>query len=450
MKKIINIILMCVLAGAMAVSCGNDEEFVINCEIKGLGEKGVEMLYFNRGLRKAAFHPVGDKVSLRGSAPEMTVVEVYTLDNELLFSCVAQNGDELEVKMTLDDPASFKVKGNEVSEQYAAFVTENAELLAGRDHAGVNALISKTVSEHPDRISSAVILTRFLMARGNELLADSLINLLAPEARPASLIKGFAAMVGEQVSSSARGDMRPITLRQGRDTLSGRDTTVRFVPSFHSYSLVAFTYEHKSDTITNRLKALKHDYPKKRFEALEISLQNDSSSWRSAILGDSASWLQAWAPGGPASPQIRNLAVPSTPFFIVTDSTGHQLYRGRSITAANDTLRERLGSIDNGQFSAEQSARGDKTIDNSGANELTTDNSTTSNSKTHNSKTHNSPAALQPHRQPSTAQPNRPATLQPNRKPATAPNRRTPATIQRKQDAQSAPASTQPIRPKRN
>ena len=437
MKKIINIILMCVLAGAMAVSCGNDEEFVINCEIKGLGEKGVEMLYFNRGLRKAAFHPVGDKVSLRGSAPEMTVVEVYTLDNELLFSCVAQNGDELEVKMTLDDPASLKVKGNEVSEQYATFVTENAELLGSRDHAGINSLISKTVSEHPDRISSAVILTRFLMARGNELLADSLINLLTPEARPASLIKGFAAMVGEQVSSSARGDMRPITLRQGRDTLSGRDTTVRFVPSFHSYSLVAFTYEHKSDTITNRLKALKQDYPKKRFEALEISLQNDSSSWRSAILGDSASWLQAWAPGGPASPQIRNLAVPSTPFFIVTDSTGHQLYRGRSITAANDTLRERLGaiSIDNGQGS----------IDNSGGNELKTDNS-----KTGNSTTHSSPAALQPHRQPATAQPNRPATVQPNRKPATAPNRRTPATIQRKQDAQSAPASTKPIRPKRN
>ena len=364
---------MCVLAGAMAVSCGNDEEFVINCEIKGLGEKGVEMIYFNRGLRKAAFHPVDDKVSLHGSAPDLTVVEVYTLDNKLLFSCVAQNGDELEVKMNLDEPASLKVKGNEVSEQYAAFVAENAELLGSRDYAGINSLISKTVSAHPDRISSAVILTRYLMARGNELLADSLINLLTPEARPAALIKGFAAMVGEQVSSSARGDVRPITLRQGRDSVSGRDTTVRFVPSFHSYSLMAFTYEHKSDTITNRLKELKRDYPNnRRFDALEISLQPDSASWRTAILGDSAKWLQAWAPGGSASPQIRSLAIPATPFFIVTDSTGRQLYRGGSITAANDTLRKRLGSIDNGQgsidngqFSAEQSGTADKTIDNS-------------------------------------------------------------------------------------
>ncbi|MDE7145354.1 MAG: thioredoxin family protein, partial [Duncaniella sp.] len=347
MKNFINILLICVLAGVMTSSCGNDEEFVINCEIKGIGERGVEMIYFNRGLRKAAFHPVDDKVSLRGSSPDMTVVEVFTLDNQLLFTCVAQNGDELEVKMELDNPASIKVKGNEASEQYNKFVSENAELLGSRDEAGINALISKEISARPDKISSTLILTRLLRARGNELLADSLINRLAPEARPSSLIKGFAAMVGEQVSTNARGDVRPITLRQGRDTVSGRDTTVRFVPSFHSYSLLAFTYERKSDTITNRLRELKKDFPKsKRFEGLEISLQNDSSSWRLAIKGDSAEWLQAWDPGGSASPQIRSLAVPSTPFFIETDSTGKQLYRGSAVKAATDTLRNRLGKAD--------------------------------------------------------------------------------------------------------
>ncbi len=343
MKHLLYII-MCVLCGVMT-SCGNDDEFVINCEIKGIGNKGVEMIYFNRGLRKAAFHPVDDKVSLRGSAPDLTVVEVFSLDNKLLFSCVAQNGDELNVKLDIDNPASLKVKGNEVSKQYAAFVSENAELLGSRDDAGVNALIRNEISAHPDRICSTVILTRLFRTDGYEMLADSLINILKPEARPSSLIKGYAAMVGEQVSTSARGEVRTITFHTGRDTVSGRDTTVRFMPMLHSYSLLVFSNERKSDTITNKLKELKKDYAKRRFEALEISFDNDSSSWRLSINGDSAKWLQAWAPGGNAGSQVRNLAIPSTPFFIVTDSTGKQLYRGKSIRAANDTIRERLKSV---------------------------------------------------------------------------------------------------------
>lgn len=74
--------------------CGNDEEFMIKCDIRGLGNKGVEMFYVNRTLQRAAFHPSDDKVNLRGASEEPTV-EVFTIDGEWLFSCVARNGEEL-------------------------------------------------------------------------------------------------------------------------------------------------------------------------------------------------------------------------------------------------------------------------------------------------------------------------------------------------------------------
>ena len=113
-------ILIIMLLVSMA-SCGNDEEFVINCEIRGLGSKGVEMYYTTRSMQRSGFHPVDGKIVLRGVASEPTLVEVFTTDGEPLFMCVAQNGDELEVKMDLEKPGVIKIKGNDASEKICAF-----------------------------------------------------------------------------------------------------------------------------------------------------------------------------------------------------------------------------------------------------------------------------------------------------------------------------------------
>ena len=336
-------LLVIMLLGVVMTGCGNDDEFVINCRIKDLGDKGVEMVYFNRGLQRVYFHPDDGKVTLRGSSPDLTPVEVFTLDNRLLFTCVAKNGDELEVKLDPSKVGAITIEGNDISEQYAKFISTNAETLVNtRDAAGINALITKEVTAHPDRISSALILMTMFHAPGYEMLADSLIHILVPEARPSALMKSFAALVGEQVSTSARGNVRGMTFHTGRDTVNGHDTIVRFMPTFHSYGLLVFVSDRKSDTITNRLNELIKDYHRRRLEIMELSFQSDSATWRRSIRIDSAKWTQAWVPGGNAASQIRNLAVPTTPFFIVTDSLGKQLYRGRSIASAVDTLRYRL------------------------------------------------------------------------------------------------------------
>lgn len=324
-------------------ACGNDDEFVINCEIKGLGDKGVEMYYYDRGVNRVSFHPKDGEVELRGSASELTPIDVFTLDNELLFTCMAKNGDELEIKMDMDKPGIISIKGNEVSEEYSKFLTENVELLHNSpDAAGINALITEQVKNHPAKVSSSLILMTLFRPEGYEMLADSLIHVLDPAARPGTLMRSFSSMIGEQVSTSARGNVRAMTFHTGRDTVNGHDTIVRFMPSFHSYGLLVFVGADKSDTITNRLNELVKDYQRRRLEILELSLQSDSTAWRNSISYDSAKWVQAWVPGGNAVSQIRNLSIPKTPFFIVTDSMGKQVYRGASITAAVDTLRNRL------------------------------------------------------------------------------------------------------------
>ncbi len=320
--------------------CGNDEEFVIECDIRGLGSTSVEMYYSTRGINRATFHPVDGKVVLRGVSADPTLVEVTTIDNRPLFMCVAANGDRLEVKMDLDKPSSLRIEGNDASEQYAKFVTANDSILRSGDAVAVNRLIADEVRRHPDRVASAMLLVTRFDARGHELEADSLVNMLKADARPQWVVGAYPGMVGEQVSTSARGDVKPMTIHTG--LINRRDTTVRYWPSNQSYSLIVFTRESKGDSILKTLRKLYKDLPERRFKALEIAVMGDSAQWAGSVRDDSAKWMQAWVAGGVGNSVVRPLHVPAVPFFIVADSAGRQIYRGYSLTAADDSVRVRL------------------------------------------------------------------------------------------------------------
>lgn len=341
MRKILGIISFIVLLTVM--SCGSEDGFVIKCEIEGLDTRGLEMVYMTRGgVSRASFHPVKGKVELRGASPQPTLVEVFTLDGSLLFSCVAADGDHMEVKMKLDDPGSLTVKGQDATRDYAAFVAQHDSLLTRGTDEEVNRLIAESVRSNPKSMASTLLMVTRFRTAGYELEADSLLSEIAPEARPALLAGSYASMVGEQVSTSARGEVKSFTFREALDSL-GHDTIVRYVPSMQSYSLLTFTDSRRPDSITRRLRALRKALPQRRLKIIEISLQSDSSMWHAtANKDDSINWYRVWAPGATAGREIRRLAVPRTPFYIVTDSTGAQLYRGTSAYEADTLIRNKF------------------------------------------------------------------------------------------------------------
>ncbi len=228
MRKIFTILSFIVLLAVTA--CGGEEGFVIKCEIEGLDTRGLEMVYMTRGgVSRASFHPVDGKVELKGTSSQPTLVEVFALDGSRLWSCVASDGDRLKVRMKLGDPSSLKVTGQDASRDYAAFVAQHDSILAHGSDSEVNRLITEAVRSNPSSMASTLLMVTQFRAAGHELLADSLLNEIAPEARPALLASAYASTVGEQVTTSARGDVKSFTLRTGLDSL-GHDTIVRYVP----------------------------------------------------------------------------------------------------------------------------------------------------------------------------------------------------------------------------
>lgn len=343
-------------------SCGNNEEFLINCKIRGLGSKGVEMTYTTRGVQRVGFHPVDGKVALRGVSDKPVLVEVSTIDNRLLFTCVAQNGDNLDVELDLDKPTSLKISGNDASEEYSRFIVDNDSLLQSDDVAGINRLIAAEVRRHPDRISSAMLLATRFQARDYELEADSLINTLKPDARPSGVMGAFASLVGEQVSSSVGSPVRAMTINCGYQ--NKQDTTMRYWASNQSYSMLVVTGYLRGDSIGKTLRELCDSLPDRRFKAFEIAVTGDSAMWKIAVRNDSTKWVKAWVPGGTASNEVRSLTVSSIPYFVVADSTGRQIYRGRSLSAANDTVRNRLESFWGTASSKKSDKDSSKAVDN--------------------------------------------------------------------------------------
>ncbi len=337
MKKLFAILTLLAALLVTVQSCDSREGFQINCEIEGLDMRGVEMVYLTRaGVSRQTFHPVEGKVNLTGTSPQPTLVEVFSLDGEPLFTCVAQDGDRMKLKMTLGDPTTLAITGQNASRDYAAFVAEHDSLLRHGSDEEVNALIANAVRSNPSSMASTLLMVTRFRTAGHELLADSLLGEIVYEARPALLAGSYASAVGEQVATSTRGELRAFTLRNGLDTI------VRYIPSQNSYALIVFTDGVKPDSIRRRLRTLRADFQRRPLQLIEVSVTGDSTRWRSQVEGDSSTWLQAWAPGGVASQHLRRLAVPRTPFYIVADSSGTQHYRGTSLYTADTMLRSRL------------------------------------------------------------------------------------------------------------
>ncbi|MCI9285213.1 MAG: hypothetical protein HFJ91_05375 [Muribaculaceae bacterium] len=332
MKTIIH--LLALLTGAMLLSaCGGNDDFVIDCEIEGLGNRGLELMYVDRDVKRMPFHPVDGKVRMNIPLTKPTILEIYTLDNRLLFTCLGRKSEHIKVKMNLDTPTSLVIEGQDESRDYALFVTENDSLLQNGSDRDVNGLIAKAIRANPATMASSMLLITHFRTAGYELLADSLLNTITPEARPVSIVGSYASLLGEFMAATVKDVLPAISVR------AASDTTVRYTPAMQSYALILVNDSRKPDSTLRRLRSLRADTRQRNIAIVELSLATDSASWKNTISADSSTWQQAWVPGGMGSTTMKDFTVTRVPFYFVADSTGKVLYRGTSLHHADTLLR---------------------------------------------------------------------------------------------------------------
>lgn len=328
-----------IIAAIILSACSKSESFSVGGVIEGAGMQTVNMTYYAAGgIKRVSQTAVEGRFAMRGNSATPTLCLIEMSDGTPLATVIAENGDKIELKASLESPLLTEVKGNRSSSKLAKWTKENAELLTSGNQDAINRAIAEFVGKNrSDMASTALVTTRF-QTPGYESMADSLLTLISTSARPAAIVQNFSAVLATQLNRNAGTAVVPMTF------YTRNDSTYFYTPGGHSLSLLAFLSSESAgrDTITSRMRSLRQRYTPRRCDVIEVSLAPDSASWKQSTARDTASWRQAWGPGSIAGSTLTKLSVPRYPFFIVADSTGSQIYRGSSISAAERIITSRL------------------------------------------------------------------------------------------------------------
>ncbi|MCH5222260.1 MAG: hypothetical protein J1F05_08075 [Muribaculaceae bacterium] len=325
MKKLLHI--FCGAIILMGLSCSDNDQFRVNGTIEGKPTMNLRVAYYSDGAFRTQITAAREgEFEFYGTARQPALIEVTDYEYRPLARLIAENGKTYKVKVDPTNRYRIDVSGGEINERWSKFLRENADSL----ELDANAIVARYVDEHRDDIVSTLLLLTVFDASHAIAEADSLMEMIAPEARPSSLTEGYNDVMQRLVTSVALGDVLPIKYIDQKDTIRS------FNPAEQAYSIIMLSRDgdFRSDSIVPALKRLYKDYKKSRLAILDFSLDSDEASWKRSIRTDSAEWSQGWGAGGVASLGVDRLGIPRVPFVIVCDSTGRQLYRGSEIATA--------------------------------------------------------------------------------------------------------------------
>lgn len=318
----------------LLASCGDDDHFEVSGTIEGSPTFNMRFHYYGDGALHTGITASREgKFLFRGSSSQPVMVDIYDNDYRLMGRLYARNGDEIECVLDPGNPYKSTFKGNEVNRRWTSFINANADVLyrPGRD---ANRLIADYVAENKSDIVSTMLLTGSYDASRDMAAADSLLQMLAPEARPANFVEGYEYLLQRVAGKDAMQPVLPMTFADSRDSLC------TFNPRRSRMNLIVVSNRGsgRQDSIVSELRRLRKAYSDSNLSIVDFSTDADTALWKQSISRDSATWLQGWGAGSLAAPAIRRLGVPSVPYFIVADSTGRQIYRGFSLRQAVATV----------------------------------------------------------------------------------------------------------------
>lgn len=334
--RICNLLLTIFVAALSLTSCGDSKHFRVEATFDGLGAESVEMIYAgDEGVQRIAGRADAEgRVSLQGSSAEPVIVWLMRSNGDPICFLLARNGEKISVAMKPGDYSTFTIEGSDDNEALGKFFADNAGIMDNpARRRDLDAAIARYVGANPSSIASTALLVTLYDAENDPAAADKLFGSLSLEARKASLTADFRSLLANAVVTNDEMLLHPFSIYDKNDSL------ISFLPTSKPYSLLAFTSLDKPDSVTAMLRRVRGRHDKARLEMMEIGLWGDPDTWRADVRGDSATWRQGYAAGGPSSTALRRYKVPRTPFFIITDSTGRATLRTSGVAAVEKYLQ---------------------------------------------------------------------------------------------------------------
>lgn len=266
-----------------------------------------------------------------------TIVYVMHNSNVPEAAFYAERGDKVKITGSDASPYSWNIGGNKINEQWSEWRLKNQDILMARDAKKINLAVGGYVNSNPDKPLAAILLLVYYDRSKDEagfrklwkkLKGDALSQEWTQLVAPTDLPEGMP----EERQKVA--DIVLHTAGSGADTLVlGKNPLMLF-----------FWRTDDSDRDENiaQLRQLRRDIPDSAKNRItDISFEYDTIYWRNSLSRDSLQGvMRAWVPIGEVDSVMMRLDVTRTPYVLVFDRKGAEVYRGGDVTRAAEIFKK--------------------------------------------------------------------------------------------------------------
>lgn len=330
-------ILLPILALLLLTSCIKNE-FTVDADLRGGGVQNLYIAYraanSERSFVAEQAMPLSDgKFSLKGVTRYPTVMWIMSPARTLLYTVYIEHGDDITIRGNYDNPAMWQIEGNDVMEEYSAWAHAHEAALRSGDPARINTAVAAYVRKHPDNSLAAFLLLSHFARQGREKEFNNLWGSLKDTDKAVQMRDAFMALPTNEDGKAAALPLMPLSLPTAADTLM----TVN--PSGAKGTMLYFWHEASGKIHARAKDLLCEADTAKGLQGADIFMDADTVQWlQTGKTAGHANRNSLWALGGETNLALRRLGIPSTPFIIVSDSKGRQLYRGCDVSAARRQL----------------------------------------------------------------------------------------------------------------
>lgn len=324
-------------------ACSRPDHFTVEGNVPALADGDVSLTYFtSSAVMTERVKAEGGKFKISGQSPDYAFAELRLGGSRRELTFIVRDGDKLKVEGSTPD--SLSISGSKPVKEINRWREQHAAALRGASADSINALVSAYIDSKGVTPAGAWMLLTCYDALIDPQQASKRFDAFNADKELAPLMTAFADMVTTTVGAREGVKVYAFNHRGAGDSL------VMFNPMRHRASLLVFTDE--TDRAARRklcdtLRGIDTLHTPRELRILELSMARDSAAWRKALEADTlVTWSRLYLPAGAATTPVRILRVPRVPYYIVSDKSGTQRYRGVSLDAAIDSVNILIGAKD--------------------------------------------------------------------------------------------------------
>lgn len=326
-KRCMSALSAALVSAVVLCGCSQPDSFSAQVTFESLPTQNIEIYVYNPdAIIYRSVAAIDGTLSFEASAPELTMVEMYSRTGRFLGRFPVKNGDDIRINLT--SSGAMTAKGDKAAENYAALLASIDSSVAGDTCAKVVQFIEKNPS---DPISPLVLTYLFDLA-GDPATGLRLATHMRDNGHDTPAMADFIATLSSSGGAAVK-HLEPVMLMVPGDTVATLD--FKSAP----YTMVYFaSRERVADSLANSL-----DIPA-RLHVAVVRTAFDTVMWgnmRKAYRKFTPDFY--WAPSGAATPGLDRFNVTSLPWVSLVDSAANEIYRGpsadRAVAIADSLLK---------------------------------------------------------------------------------------------------------------